>query len=75
MSGLKVLLKEVKNALDTYSASNVDVLLDDETGMYDIMYCSRHNSFPIKCGVVHEDEIDKNEMMEKLDELQVGYYG
>ena len=38
----------VEEELNEYDSDNVDVMINEETGELDIMYCSDNNSFLIK---------------------------
>ena len=66
-------IEAVHRALEQYNSENVDVVLDEDTGMLDIVYHSRHNSFGIESDVANVDDVDLSELEVELDELNVGY--
>lgn len=70
---LSCVVKAVDRALTKYSADNVDVVVNEETGLVDIMYHSRNNSFPIETGIVGMGFIDKESLVKELDNRNVGY--
>ena len=70
--------KELKNALDKYSSDNIDIVYDEDTYRYCIMYHSENNSFPIygieADSFIFKDESDPEVWLHKLaDKYCVGY--
>lgn len=65
-------LAEVTKALMAYSAENVDVVLNEETGMLDVIWHSEGNSFPIRSGVAALDAVDKLVLTSALNKMNVG---
>lgn len=65
-------LAEVTKALMSYSAENVDVVLNEETGMLDVIWHSEGNSFPIRSGVAALDAVDKLVLTSALNKMNVG---
>lgn len=70
--------KELKNALDKYSSDNIDIVYDEDTYRYCIMYHSENNSFPIygleADSFIFKDESDPEVWLKKLaDKYCVGY--
>lgn len=72
---MNTILTAVKKALEKYPPDNVDVVLDEETNSLDVVYHSRHNSFPIVSNLydVDENAFTKEELERELDKLNVGY--
>jgi len=72
---MNTILSAVKKALEKYPPDNVDVVLDEETNSLDVVYHSRHNSFPIASNLydVDENAFTKEELERELDKLNVGY--
>lgn len=74
---LRKLLEIVDKALVDFASDNVDVLKNEETNMYDVIYHSRNNSFAIYKDVIRVDSLDLylGELEEELDKRNVGYCG
>lgn len=70
---LNFLIAAVDRALSKYSADNVDVVMNEETGLVDIMYHSRNNSFPFESGIVGMSSIDRDALVKELDNRNVGH--
>lgn len=67
-------IEAIERALYIYDYNNVDVVRDDETNMLDVIYHSRHNSFPIEQGIASFDDFDDIIELEfALDNYEVGY--
>ncbi|MBP0959813.1 MAG: hypothetical protein J5992_06790 [Oscillospiraceae bacterium] len=68
--------KEVVNAvmlaLFKYDSDNIDIIRNEENNMLDIMYCDRHNSFPILSNVIDADYVNCDRLMKELERLDVG---
>lgn len=63
----------VEEELNEYDSDNVDVVINEENGELDIMYCSDNNSFPIKSTHAIADETNLGLLVEILDGLSVGH--
>lgn len=70
---LSFLVAAVDRALQKYSPGNVDVVINEETGLVDVIYHSRNNSFPIESGIVSMSHIDKAALIKELDNRNVGH--
>ena len=70
---LNNVIEAVYRALDKYSASNVDVIRNEETNMLETVYHSRHNSFDIEDNIANYDDVDIEKLEIWLDECGVGY--
>lgn len=66
-------MEAVSNALGKYNAENVDAVLNEETGMVDIIYHGDNNSFPIETSVAKMKFIDKQRLAAELDKWNVGH--
>lgn len=63
----------VRKALSFYSAENVDVSLNEVSGMLDVIYHSEATSFPIQHSVAMLGTVDREKLIEALDGMSVGY--
>ena len=63
----------VELELNEYDSDNVDVVLNEETNEFDIMYHSDNNSFLIKATHVKKEEVDLGALIDGLDEYYVGH--
>ena len=70
---LASIINTVYEILEQYSSDNVDVVRDEETNMLNIIYHSRHNSFPIETNVAKFDDVDIEELEKELDNCNVGH--
>ena len=68
-----IVIEAVKRALEKYDASNVDVILDEESNKLNVVYHSRNNSFDIESYVADAENIDFEELAILLEEFDVGY--
>ena len=68
-----MVVEAVKRALEKYDASNVDVVLDEESNTLNVIYHSKHNSFDIESYVADAKNIDFDELEILLEEFDVGY--
>lgn len=69
---IKSVVEAVKIALNKYDPDNIDVIRNEENNMLDIMYCDRHNSFPILSNVIDADYVNCDRLMKELERLDVG---
>lgn len=70
--------KELKNALDKYSSDNIDIVYDEETYEYRIIFHSKNNSFSIfgieADSFIFKDRRNPEDWLKKLaDKYCVGY--
>lgn len=63
----------VKVALSKYDIENVDIVKNEENGIIDIMYHSRHNSFPIVDNVCSSDNLLESDIGKIADCYDIGY--
>lgn len=68
-----IIVSAVKDALEKYSADNVDVVRNEETNCLYVTYHSRHNSFSISDDLINADYVDLNDLEKQLDDLNVGH--
>ena len=74
----KMFEKELKNALDKYSSDNIDIVYDEETYKYRIIFHSKNNSFSIfgieAVSFIFKDRRNPEDWLKKLaDKYCVGY--
>lgn len=69
----EAVIAAVRKALSFYSAENVDVSLNEVSGMLDVIYHSDATSFPIQHSVAMFDTVDRKVLIEALDGMSVGY--
>lgn len=67
------LSKHIENALDEYSADNIDIARDEITGNLDIMYHSNNNSFAIVPNICSADDVDIDIIKKLSDKYDIGY--
>ena len=65
--------KAVENALLKYDAENVDIVRQEETNVINIMYHSRHNSFPIVSNVCTANGLSETDIDKISREYDTGY--
>ena len=70
---IKMIKNAIESALSKYDAENVDIVQDEENGMVDIMYHSRHNSFPIVSNVCESDGLSESDVNQIADDYDIGY--
>ena len=66
-------IEAARKALSFYSAENVDVVLNEVSGMLDMIFHSDAQSFPIQHSVATLDSVNRNALIEALDAMGVGY--
>lgn len=69
-------IEAVDRALNDYSSNTINVVINDETGMIDIIYHSDNNSFAIQENISdpkYLDEYDKEILVKELNNRCVGY--
>ena len=69
----QVIKNAIENALSKYSAENVDISKNEENGMIDIIYHSRHNSFPIASNVCTSGGLSESDINKIADDYGIGY--
>ena len=70
---IKMIKNAVENALSKYDEENVDIVKDEENGMVDIIYHSRHNSFPIVRDVCSSDGLSESDIDKIANYYDIGY--
>jgi len=70
---LRALMDAVDRALEHYCANNVDVVANQETGKYDVIYHSPRNSFAIESGVAQIRKNQTKALIKALNSRHVGY--
>lgn len=70
---IKMIKNAVENALLKYDTENVDIVKDEENGVVDIIYHSRHNSFPIISNVCVADGLSETDIDKIADYYDIGY--
>ena len=73
MSKIDKIKKAIENALLKYDTENVDIVKAEETDTVDIMYHSRHNSFPIISNVCSANGLSETDIEKISREYDVGY--
>ena len=63
----------VEEALSKYNAENVDITKNEESGTVDIIYHSRHNSFPIISNVCSSVDLSESDIDKIADCCSIGY--
>lgn len=66
-------IEAARKAVSVYSTENVDVVLNEVSGMLDVIFHSDAQSFPIQHSVAMIDSVDRNALIEALDAMGVGY--
>lgn len=66
-------IDSVKKAIVQYS--DIDVVLNEEDGALDVMYCSHNNSFPVEVTGAKLSHCDKEMLIHALDLMDVGHVG
>lgn len=70
---IKKLHNAIKSALQQYSIENVDIMRNTENNTIDIIYHSRHNSFPIVNNVCSSELLQENIIDKIAEEYNIGY--
>lgn len=65
------ILRVVEDAIEDHGSNHVDVYKNLETDMYDVMICTRHNSFPYMSGMGRVNQTDEDELERELNKLGV----
>lgn len=71
MDKIKQIKSAVEEALSKYDTENVDIMRDG--GVVDIIYHSRHNSFPIIGNVCSSDGLTESDIDKIADYYDIGY--
>ena len=66
-------IEAARKAASIYSTENVDVILNEMSGMLDVIYHSDAQSFLIQHSTAALDSIDRNVLIEALNGMGVGY--
>ena len=67
--------KSIMIALCKYSEDNVDIMKNEENNMIDIMYHSRHNSFPIISNICSAEDLTEEDIEKLVNSYNIGYAG
>lgn len=68
------LSKHIENALDEYSADNIDIAKDEITGNLDIIYHSNNNSFAVVPNICSADDVDIDIIKKLSDKYDKKHY-
>lgn len=66
-------IEAARKAVSAYSTENVDVVLNEVSGMLDVIHHSDAQSFPIQHSVATPDSVNRNALIEALNAMGVGY--
>lgn len=72
-TGNQKIIITVDRALTEYPADKVSVNLDYENGWFDVVICSRHDSFPYMLSVAKVKDVQEDDLKYELDKRHVGY--
>lgn len=73
-TGYDVLLSDyIEEALNKYSADNIDIIKDEESGYINIMYHSSNNSFAVFADICKADDIDMSVIEHISNKYGIGY--
>ena len=73
-TGYDVLLSDyIEEALNKYSADNIDIIKDEESGYINIMYHSNNNSFAVFADICKADDIDMSVIEHLSNKYGIGY--
>lgn len=67
------IMMAVDLALNSYSADNIDVVVNEETGCLYVTYHSENNSFPLSEDICHKSLVDLADLESALDGMHVGH--
>lgn len=67
------IMMAVDLALNSYSADNIDVVLNEETGCLYVTYHSENNSFPLSEDICHKSLVDLTDLESALNRVHVGH--
>ena len=70
---IKMIQSAVRGALMQYDVDNVDIVRNEVSGMVDIMYHSRHNSFAIASDVCESDGLSESDINSVAERYDIGY--
>lgn len=63
----------IESALDKYNTDNIDLVRNNSTGMIDLVYHSRHNSFSIVKNLCPADSVTESHVQEIADYYAIGW--
>lgn len=72
-TGNQKIIMTVDRALTEYPADRISVNLDYEDGWFDVVICSRHDSFPYMLSVAKVKDVQEDDLKYELDKRHVGY--
>lgn len=73
---IEFILLGVTKAIENYSADNIDLVINEETHMFDIVFHNENNSFPVEASVFNPDYFSQADLYileTELDKLSVGH--
>ena len=70
---IKMIENAVEIALSKYDTENIDIVKNEENGVVDIIYHSRHNSFSIVSNVCMADGLSETDIDKIADYYDIGY--
>ena len=60
-------------ACTKYPSNNIELVVNDMTGMLDLMYTSKHNSFLIESDIVKVTADNADSLIDIFDDLNLAY--
>lgn len=72
-TGNQKIVMTVDRALTEYPADRVSVNLDYEDGWFDVVICSRYDSFPYMCSIARSCDVEKDDLEYELNKRHVGH--
>lgn len=70
---IQMIKNAVEVALSQYDTDNVDIINSETNNTVDIMYHSRHNSFPIVSNVCASNGLSESDIDEIAEYYDIGY--
>lgn len=70
---IQMIKNAVEVALSQYDTDNVDIVKSETGSTVDIMYHSRHNSFPIVSNVCTSDGLSESDIDKIAEHYDIGY--
>ena len=71
----ELIKKAIEIALCKYSEENFDIMKNEENNMIDIVYHSRHNSFPIISNICSAEDLTEEDIEKLANSYNIGYAG
>lgn len=70
---IALIISAVVAAMSNYDVNRINVIRNEDTNKFDVMYCSSNNSFAIKTGICDFDRGLLSELETELDKLSIGH--